>query len=112
MARGRITIGTVWAPKDDAENIYIGRSSKHPSPLGNPYVITSAVSREEACAKYEVYLKERVKAKDKPILKELNRIANLVKKGKNVNLSCYCSHKGLQCHGLTIMHLVQNALDK
>lgn len=110
--RGRITIGTVWHPRDDAHNIYIGRSSKHSSPLGNPFVITGKVSRDEACDKYETYLAERIKAGDKPIKKELNRIAKLVMNGENVNLQCYCSHKALRCHGLTIMHTIQNALDK
>ena len=110
--RGKLTIGTVWNPIPTAINIYIGRSAKNPSVLGNPYVITGSCSRDEACDKYDVYLAEQIKKGNKPIRKELTRMAKLILAGQDVNLLCFCTHKGLRCHGESVRKVVMEAVDK
>lgn len=110
--RGKITVGTVWHLMPDAVNIYIGRSSKGKSPLGNPFVITGSTSRADVCKQYRLYINQRIKDNNQPIKKELNRIFKLVMKGKNVNLLCYCAHKGLECHGDEIKKIIDTAVDK
>ena len=40
----------------------------------------------------------------------MNRIAKLVRSGKDVNLLCYCTHKGLPCHGMYIREVILDAL--
>lgn len=107
---GKIHIGTLWSPMEGYENVYIGRGTKHPSVLGNPFVITGSCSREESISKYEDYLINEMNQGNKAILREMNRIAKLVKAGKDINLQCYCSHKNLVCHGQVIKTIVLDAL--
>jgi hypothetical protein len=107
---GSITIGVVWNPSKSAQNVYIGRGTKNPSPLANPYPITAYRSREEACDQYEEYLMERMNQGDKAILTELNRIGKHLLAGEDVHLLCYCSHKGLRCHGEFIQSVIEDAL--
>lgn len=107
---GKITVGTVWDSIEDAENVYIGRGSKHPSPLANPFVITGSCSRDTACDHYEKYLMNQMNRGDPEILAEMNRIGGLVLAGKHVHLQCYCKHKQLRCHGDFIAQVVNDAI--
>jgi hypothetical protein len=108
MKLGKITVGTIWAPIKDAENVYIGRSSKHPSPLGNPYPILAHRTRDEACDQYEDYIMEKLNKGDSAIRMELNRIGSMLLKGKNVNLTCYCAPK--RCHGEFIKQIIDEQI--
>ncbi len=105
---GKITIGQVWNPIKGAKNVYIGRSSKAPSPLGNPYVISAKLTRDDACNKYEEYLVEQLNQGNKIIRAELNRIGSMVLAGQHVNLLCYCKDK--RCHGEFIRDLISERL--
>ncbi len=103
---GRVTVGTVWNKIDGAANVYIGRSSLTESPLGNPYVINGSCNRDQACDKYEPYLRAKLKDKGSKARAEMSRIAAMVIAGKHVNLLCYCSHKNYRCHGDFIKKLI------
>lgn len=97
-------------------DIFIGRGS----PLGNPYtslpvgVETKAEfrceSREESLRKFNEYIQDKIKNKDKTICNELNRIWSIVKSGKPVNLVCYCVPQ--PCHGNIIKKIIESKLDK
>lgn len=107
---GQITLGVVWSPSSTAINHYIGRSTKHPSALGNPWVITTNKSRDAVCDAYATYLPKAIEV-NTDIAKELNHIVDLILGGKDVNLTCYCKAP-LRCHGLTIKSIIEDALIK
>ncbi len=64
-----------------------------PSPWGNPFPIGPKCSREQAIAKYEIYIRRR------PDL--LAQLPKLVGK----RLGCYCVP--LPCHGHVLIKLMQ-----
>jgi hypothetical protein len=107
---GKITIGDLWAPIEGAENVYIGRGTKNPSPLHNPVPITGRRTRDEACDYFDSYVKRELKKGNKVIRAELQRIAKMVMEGKHVHLQCYC--KGKRCHGMTIKKIIDTAIAK
>ncbi len=107
---GTLTVGTIWDKPLDKVRIYIGRSSKFGSPLGNPFIINGSVSRDEACDAYENYLMEQMNQGNKQVINEMNRIAKLVQSGEDVLLQCYCKHKDLRCHGDFIKQVIDDAL--
>lgn len=89
-------------------DIYIGRGSI----LGNPYSHLKnskaefiVKSRDEAIAKYKIWLISKLKLKDENICRA---IAAIYKKSKesNVYLVCYCYP--LSCHGEVIKSIVEN----
>ena len=109
---GTVHVGIVWKPIDGMENIYIGRGSHNPSPLGNPYIINGTCSRDEACDKYVAYLRHAIKNKA-AVKSEMIKIAKLVMSGKDVNLLCYCKGKETKrCHGEFIKQLIDAAVTK
>jgi hypothetical protein len=107
---GKISIGFVGNPSKTAIGVYVGRGTKNPSPLRNPYPITAHRTRDEACDQYEEYLMNQMNSGDKEILTELNRIGKLILDGKDVELLCYCSHKGLLCHAGYIKEILDDAI--
>ena len=110
---GKLTVGTIWDNKPDAVNVYIGRSSKAPSPLGNPWVITAQNSRDVVCDKYEEYIMDQLNTGNTKIKSELNRIGKLLIQGQNVHLTCYCKGKGYEdrrCHGDFLKAIVDEKL--
>ncbi len=84
-------------------DIYIGRGS----PLGNPYRINHRNTREEVIAKYEEYLAEKIRTKDRPVCNELNKIYRAAKAG-DVKLVCFCSPE--RCHGDIIKKVIEGKL--
>ena len=110
---GTITVGTIWNPIPKAINVYIGRSSKGPSPLGNPYLITYQRTRDEACDMYEDYIMEKLNQGNSEIRDELNRIGSMVLEGKHVHLTCYCKGRGNEdrrCHGDFLAQMISERL--
>lgn len=106
---GKISVGTIWDKVPlNSVGVYIGRSSKHPSPLGNPFIINASRTRKEACEQYEEYLMDKMNQGDREVLTELNRIGSFVLSGKDVILQCYC--KGKQCHGRSIKFVLDDAI--
>ena len=78
--------------RSGVEGEFIGR----PSVLGNKFYIGRDGSRDEVIEKYKVWLYEKIEIKDEMVMKELNRLMNIVKRKKLV-LVCYCAP--LRCHG-------------
>jgi Domain of unknown function (DUF4326) len=87
------------------DKIYVGRSNKsyglHQSPLANPYVIGRDGNREEVIQKYRRWLwtemKTGIAGGESAVFDELLDIAEKVKDGENVALTCWC--KPESCHG-------------
>lgn len=82
-------------------DFYIGRGSC----LGNPYsskesskeYVERVETRSEAISKFERWIKNQLKSKNKKISKELIDILNHERKHGKVYLVCYCKPK--DCHG-------------
>lgn len=92
------------------DKLYIGRANPHPkynlpgSVLGNPYSIGKDGDREQVVSKYRVWLWQEIKKKG-VVYQELISIANRIKAGNNLILTCYC--KPLDCHGDIIKRAVE-----
>ena len=85
---------------DNGEGFYIGR----PSPLGNPFKVSDALSREEAIQKYEEWITEKILQDDKEVIEYLSILfANLIRY-QQITLLCWCSPK--PCHGDIIKKLL------
>lgn len=104
VAPGKVTVVNKHMHVPTPDDVYIGRGSK----LGNPHAITASVTRKLACALYAGWLTTKLSQADKPVIKELDDIANKVLKGKPVNLVCFCAPQ--QCHGNYIKELVDKAV--
>ncbi len=86
---------------------YIGRATRdhRASPLGNPFVIGRDGARAEVIAKYEVWLRARIAARDLAILRELARLLNLLKRGP-LTLLCWCAPEA--CHGDVVVRVLSD----
>lgn len=82
-------------------DVFIGR----PSCLGNKYHIGKDGTRDEVCDKYDLRLRKKVKRADPVIMAELQRISDLLDKGHDVCLVCFCDP--LRCHGLSVIKQVK-----
>lgn len=85
--------------------IYIGRGS----PLGNPFPIQGADTRDIVIAKYEDWLRKQVEQRNPTVLAELERIGDLALT-QGVNLQCFCAPK--RCHGDVIKVVLLEAVAK
>lgn len=88
----------------DGEVINIMR----PSILGNPFRMSSEEEREIVVRKFYHFLREEYLKKE-DIYKELVRIANMVKEGKDVYLVCCCAPK--LCHGEVIARAIWGMIE-
>lgn len=104
-----ITVVNKYKHTPTQNDIYIGRGSV----LGNPF--TSIQNRqtkaeficstpEQSVENFRNYLSEKIKARDRKVCDELNRIYNLVKT-TDVNLICFCKPK--ICHGDVIKEIIE-----
>ena len=112
MKLGKLTVGVLWKPLPNCENIYIGRKNKSlkASPLACPYTIDADHTRDAVISAYEMYLTNELNKGNAVILHEMERISLLLTKGINVNLQCYCVSKGLKCHGEIIKEIIDDYL--
>jgi hypothetical protein len=104
VAPGKVTVVNKHTHVPTPDDVYIGRGSR----LGNPHAITASVPRKMVCALYAGWLTTKLSQADKPVIKELDDIANKVLKGMPVNLVCFCAPQ--QCHGDYIKELVDKAV--
>lgn len=94
-------------------DVYIGRKmgDRQGSVLGNPHPVKRLCpichvvhARGETIALYRSWLWQQMQ-EDGAVLKELKRIAQMVKAGKDVRLGCWC--KPAACHGDVIKAAVE-----
>lgn len=92
--------------KPPAVDVFIGRGSV----LGNEHHIGADGTRDEVCDWYDADLARKVKRGHSAVCQELDRIADLLDKGHDVNLVCYCAPE--RCHGLSVEKQVKRSTRK
>ena len=85
---------------------YVGR----PSPLGNPFKLERESDRDAVIAQYEVWLRERIVARDKRVCDELNRLYVIARDTGLLELVCWCVPK--RCHADVIRKVLLEALKR
>jgi hypothetical protein len=85
---------------------YIGR----PSPLGNPFEMKSEADREDVIEQYRKWLWAQYAmtqdtGRESEAIKELNKLVNIARQGKDINLICWCAPK--PCHGDIIKDYIE-----
>lgn len=85
---------------------YVGRAMpKRPgSPLGNPYKLRFECDRPKILARYEYWLRERLKS-DTPQRREIERLAD---HSENLVLLCWCAPE--KCHGDVVKRIIEETL--
>ena len=83
---------------------YVGR----PSPLGNPFKLGRESDRDAVIARYEVWLRERIMARDKRVCAELNRLYLIARDTELLELVCWCAPK--HCHADVIRKVLLESL--
>lgn len=78
------------------------------SPLGNPNYLNKKMSLGENLSLYLLWLYNEYKKKN-GVYKELMKIVDWEKKGKNVYLVCCCKPK--DCHGDIIKEFVESIIE-
>jgi len=107
-----IIIANVNGPRPTCDvNLYCGRNgSKYPwlvdAGLGNPFPMKGESDRNTVCEDYGSFL--RLSLPDSPLKLRIARIAQLVREGKTVSLSCHCWPK--RCHTQSIKAAVERIL--
>lgn len=66
-------------------------------------------TREKAVACYEVWLRQRIAARDESILRELRRLLKLAKAGP-LTIVCWCAPAA--CHGDVIARILSEAAER
>lgn len=89
--------------KEKPINVYDIRVDRT-SVLGNPFFMNNESERVEVCKKYEEYFHKQLKINEE-FKKELDRIIQLYKKYKELNLFCWCFPK--KCHVETIKNHIE-----
>jgi hypothetical protein len=85
---------------------YVGR----PSPLGNPFKLECESDRDLVIARYEVWLRERIAARDKRVCNELNRLYDIARDTGLLELVCWCAPK--RCHADVIRTVLLEVLKR
>jgi hypothetical protein len=85
---------------------YVGR----PSPLGNPFKLEQESDRDAVIARYEVWLRERVAARDQRVCDELNRLYCIARDTALLELVCWCAPK--RCHADVIRTVLLEARER
>ena len=88
---------------------YVGR----PSPLGNPFKLECESNRDAVIARYEVWLRERIAARDRRVCDELNRLYviardSIARDAGLLELVCWCAPK--RCHAEVIRKVLLEVL--
>lgn len=92
--------------KYDVDAYYIGRGT----PLGNPFVMKnySDEERNRVCDEYEVWFNKQIEDNNPKVMKELDKIMEILKRDDIIILGCFCAPK--RCHGDTIKRYLMNSL--
>lgn len=81
------------------QDFFIGRGSA----FGNPYVIGSEYTRDEAVDKYKLFINDK-KQHNAQFRHELQKLADKAKIS-DINLVCYC--KPQRCHGDVLKEILE-----
>ena len=87
------------------DNEYIGRGS----PLGNPFLISDELPRDDAIKAYAVWLMDQLQEGNQEVITELDRLATIAMSTGKLILRCYCAPKS--CHGDVIRKVLLEAID-
>lgn len=85
---------------DDETRVYIGRRCQGyvESPLANPFRSKDLPGgKEEAIAKYQVWLRSQLRDKSSAPAQEILRLGRLASEGASLVLMCWCHPSA--CHG-------------
>ena len=85
---------------------YVGR----PSPLGNPFKLERESNRDAVIEQYEVWLRERIAARDRRVCDELNRLYVIARDTGLLELACWCAPK--RCHAEVIRKVLLEVLER
>ena len=85
---------------------YVGR----PSPLGNPFKLERESDRESVIERYEVWLHEKIRTRNKVVCDELNRLYKIARDSGVLELLCWCAPK--RCHADVIRFVLLKQLKK
>ena len=85
---------------------YVGR----PSPLGNPFKLERESDRESVIERYEVWLREKIRTRDRLVCDELNRLFKIAQNSGVLELLCWCAPK--RCHADVIRCVLLEPLSK
>jgi Domain of unknown function (DUF4326) len=85
---------------------YVGR----PSTLGNPFKLECESDRDAVIARYEVWLRKRIAARDQLVCNELNRLYIIARDTGLLELVCWCAPK--RCHAEVIRKVLLEALQR
>jgi hypothetical protein len=101
--RGKILVDTITS---GLPGEYVGRRvrGRHGSVLGNPFKIKTDADREDAVARYEAWLREKIAGGDRAIVDELDRLATVYLQDQYLRLLCWCAPR--RCHGEVIAKVV------
>jgi len=105
---GGITIGNLRNRERSAGAVPIRVDRTSGSPLGNPFHMQSESQRDEVCNRYADWFHGEIRKGNEKVLDELQRILNLVKQGKDVELLCWCAPR--KCHAETVRAWLTNNL--
>jgi hypothetical protein len=83
---------------------YVGR----PSALGNPFKLEHESQRNQVIQQYELWLQERIEARDVGVCHELNRLYRIARDQGVLELTCWCAPK--RCHADVIRNILLEVL--
>lgn len=89
----------------DGNGIYVGR----PSPLGNPYKVSSKLSREKVIDMYRDWLLMRLEGEN-PTSKAFISLLNFYEEEGELDLICSCSP--LKCHAEVIREFLLEVIHR
>jgi hypothetical protein len=77
-----------------------GEYCARPSPLGNPYNISRALSRDRVCDLYEEWLDTQILASNEIVLDELERLYQIHQRTGELTLLCWCAPQRCHCESI------------
>ena len=92
-----MTITIVNAHHFKGKQLIKSRTISRPSPLGNPYRVSSTCTREHALTLYKAWMWKHIKQNSGKVFEELIELRDRYLLGEELILSCWC--KPLPCHG-------------
>jgi Domain of unknown function (DUF4326) len=109
-----ITIARVNLKNPHQRGEYIGRKTheRQASPLGNPFWLDherrdDPVARAYVIHQFDYWLRMRIRAMDRHVISELERLLEIAKTG-DLQLLCWCAPR--ECHGDIIRKQLEHKL--